>query len=281
VTADDDNDQEFWYVRRGASIQGPYDTVQIRRYLLLGRVRLTDRVSPDGSTWHSLTQRGALIPEEMRDLESEEGRARFEAARRAIDERDVSGGDAEARRGRRADDRRALGVSRWSQASFVAVAVLAAALGYLGYYAEFPRGIAVEPDCDAGAARSVDWSYCIKDNLVLQSGSNLSDLRALNASLRNAHLADTVLHSATLAYADLGGANLRGADLSEANLRGADLRAADLRRTSLEGANLAHADLRGARLEGASLDGADLGYAVWIDGRPCLPDSIGRCITAD
>lgn len=77
-----------WYVRRGSAVQGPYSRDQLRRYILLGRVRLTDRVSEDGARWFRLTQCLELIPEEMHDLGSEEGLARYEAARRALDERD-------------------------------------------------------------------------------------------------------------------------------------------------------------------------------------------------
>ena len=69
-----------WYVRRGSAVQGPYASRQIARYLLLGRIRQTDRVSVDGELWQGLAEVPHLIPDEMKDLESEEGRARFLAA---------------------------------------------------------------------------------------------------------------------------------------------------------------------------------------------------------
>ncbi|MDX1608817.1 MAG: hypothetical protein R3225_01710 [Halofilum sp. (in: g-proteobacteria)] len=77
-----------WYVRRGSSVQGPYSLDQMHRHLMLGRVRLTDRVSEDGQRWVRVTQCPFLIPEGMRDLGTEEGLARYEEARRAIDERE-------------------------------------------------------------------------------------------------------------------------------------------------------------------------------------------------
>jgi len=77
-----------WYVRRGSAVQGPYSLSQIQRYLLLGRIRLTDRVSEDGETWTRITQRPDMIPSEMSDLGTEEGLARYEAARLALDERE-------------------------------------------------------------------------------------------------------------------------------------------------------------------------------------------------
>ena len=83
------NDSEReWYVRRGSAVQGPFSIEQVHRYLLLGRVRLTDRVSEDGERWSRVTQCPELIPDGMRDLGTEEGLARFEAARRAVDERE-------------------------------------------------------------------------------------------------------------------------------------------------------------------------------------------------
>lgn len=87
-----------WYVRRGSAVQGPYSRDQMRRYILLGRVRLTDRVSEDGQRWSRVTQCPVLIPEEMHDLGSEEGLARYEAARRALDEREP-GDDSKLRVG--------------------------------------------------------------------------------------------------------------------------------------------------------------------------------------
>ena len=77
-----------WYVRRGSAVQGPYSLNQIKRYLLLGRVRLTDRVSADGDHWTRITQCPDLIPDEMQNLGTQEGLARYEAARRAVDERE-------------------------------------------------------------------------------------------------------------------------------------------------------------------------------------------------
>lgn len=77
-----------WYVRRGSAVQGPYSLAQLHRRLVLGRVRLTDRVSEDGQRWYRVTQRPELIPEEMHDLGTEAGLARYEAARQALEERE-------------------------------------------------------------------------------------------------------------------------------------------------------------------------------------------------
>lgn len=268
--------QQQWYVRRGSTIQGPYDVDQLRRYLLLGRVRLTDRASPDGEHWYALTQCAELIPEEMCDLESEEGRERFEAARRAADERDAGGSENLPIPGERVDDLPLkLSWSRWALLGLAVV--VAASLVLVGLYGNVGAGSTMARDCSAAAAPRVNWNYCAMEGLTVPPGTNLGGATAVNAVLRDAELAGVGLVDANLSYADLSGANLRGSDLTGADLTGADLRGADLGGTSLVDANLEHADLRGARIEGAQLEGTQLEHAVWIDGRPCVGAARAHC----
>lgn len=278
VTADPHNDS--WYVRRGSTIQGPFDVETLHRYLLLGRVRLTDRVSADGHTWMPLTQRLELIPEEMRDLESAEGRARFEAARRAVDERGDEGGGwslAAARRRRRNEDRAGglPGTRTLLALGAIAAAVVLAAIGYHDTWLHGPAG---PPDCDAAPGPGVNWSYCTKDGLALEPGTDLGGLRAVNASLRDTGLAGVRLRDATLAYANLTNANLARADLRGADLEGAVLRGADLSGARLDDASLSHADLRNATITDAGFDGAEIANVVWPDGRACSSGSAEECL---
>jgi len=84
-------EEQQWYVQSGSRVQGPFTTTEIGRYLLLGRVRNTDRVSKDGELWEPVTQVPELIPEELLDLNSEMGWNRFLDARSALDERDEPG----------------------------------------------------------------------------------------------------------------------------------------------------------------------------------------------
>ena len=81
------SDEAQWYVQKGSRVQGPYSTPEVGRYLLLGRVRNTDRVSRDGELWEPVTQVPELIPEELLDLDSEFGWSRVLNARSAEDER--------------------------------------------------------------------------------------------------------------------------------------------------------------------------------------------------
>lgn len=275
----DNTANNAWYVRRGTTILGPYDVENLRRYLLLGRVRLTDRVSPDGHCWVPLTQRGELIPEEMQDLGSAAGRARFEAARQAVDER-RGGDDGEGAKRRPLRRRQTDAPSRipgvrvfWIGLVVTAVIVLAA----IGYQDVWVHGPAGAPDCEAPAEPGANWSYCTKDGLELPTGHDLASLRAVNASLRNARVAGADLRNATLAYADLAGADLSGAVLDGADLEGAVLRGADLRDASFAGARLTHADLRNAHIEGVDFTDAELDNVVWPEGTNCGERSAEAC----
>ncbi|MFW5969657.1 MAG: pentapeptide repeat-containing protein [Halofilum sp. (in: g-proteobacteria)] len=268
-----EEEKPVWYVRRSTTVQGPYSASVIRRYLLLGRLRLSDRVSADGRGWTPLTQRPELIPDEMRDLDTDEGRARFEAARRAVDERRLD-------RDESTPPPPPAGPVRRRRGSIMALAGLAAVVIVLvgiGWYREFDDGLMQRADCTAPAAAGVVWSGCVKDGMTLASGSTLTELRALNASLRQARMPGVDLSEARLDYADLTEAGLRDADLSGAVLRGATLNGADLSGADLSDADLRNVDLRDARIEGAVFDGALLGNALWVDGRSCAPDAVDVC----
>jgi len=80
-------DESQWYVQKGSRVQGPFSTNEVGRFLLLGRVRNTDRVSRDGELWEPVTQVPELIPEELLNLQSDEGWSQFLTIRTATDER--------------------------------------------------------------------------------------------------------------------------------------------------------------------------------------------------
>lgn len=98
------DEAQQWYVRRGKRIHGPYPNATLKRYLLLGRIRLSDRISVDGLSWQPLPSLPKLIPPEMRDLESEAGRQAYRAARARVEERGSSGNATLVRHERRRGD---------------------------------------------------------------------------------------------------------------------------------------------------------------------------------
>lgn len=84
-------EESQWYVQKGARVQGPFTATEVGRFLLLGRVRNSDRVSRDGELWEPVTQVPELIPEELLDLDNEQGWKRFLDARSSQDERQHRG----------------------------------------------------------------------------------------------------------------------------------------------------------------------------------------------
>jgi len=82
-------DESQWYVQKGSRVQGPFSANEVGRFLLLGRVRNTDRVSRDGELWEPVTQVPELIPEELLDLDTDLGWQRFLHARTRSDEREI------------------------------------------------------------------------------------------------------------------------------------------------------------------------------------------------
>ena len=84
------SDDAEWYVQKGARVLGPFSPDEVGRFLLLGRVRNTDRVSRDGELWEPVTQVPELVPEELLDLDATGGMTRFLQARADRDERQVS-----------------------------------------------------------------------------------------------------------------------------------------------------------------------------------------------
>lgn len=120
-----------WYVRRGSRILGPYSIEDLERYILLGRVRLSDQLSPDGNTWVRLSDRPDWLPAAMRDLDTPEGRARFEVARQSVDEREREAG--EHSHGRRLKDTSARSSSAMMWMAGASVLIVAAVLLILGW----------------------------------------------------------------------------------------------------------------------------------------------------
>jgi len=80
-------DDPQWYVQKGARVQGPYTASEVGQFLLLGRVRNSDRVSRDGELWEPVTQVPELIPDELLDLNTQDGWDNFMTARSNADQR--------------------------------------------------------------------------------------------------------------------------------------------------------------------------------------------------
>lgn len=297
-------DEHLWYTRRAGLVRGPFPQKQISHYILLGRIGDCDELSVDCEHWHTLTDLPHLIPDVMRNIESDVDRQRLQMARLRADER--RGGDrrlgsermqrdtGERRRDsdRRQDEdeeilrhrelrRGVLDAGRKAdigpcgpQCRRVLLLVAALAVLFFIYTPETPSGRA---DCAAPAAERVNWSNCKLPGLEADQ-ANLRGALARNMDLTAAHLVAANLIGADLAYTLLNLADLRRADLSNARMTGAGLRGADLRGARLAGTDLSYADLSEARLDSAGLSETRFDNAIWIDGRVCKPGSVDRCL---
>ena len=72
---------------RDGRVRGPFNADYITRYLLLGRIRLNDRLSQDRLKWYPVTDFPELLPEELSALSSWDDYQQLVLARIRIDER--------------------------------------------------------------------------------------------------------------------------------------------------------------------------------------------------
>lgn len=291
----------LWYTRRGNVVRGPYPAGQISRYILLGRIRETDELRCDGGEWQALDRYPELIPDVMKLPPTEENRQKLlmarmrEDERRPLDRRDTRAASAEAlerrggheRRRKETDEERRYRELKYQLSHaprstahlyrYPVVFTVIVMLGFvLGYAMERMKPEVAPPDCAAGPRPGVNWNNC-----------NLSGMRSERAELVGAQMHNVRLDSAQLPGAQLVGAdmeytslnlsNLQSADLSHARLVGVTMRGTDLRGARLLKADLSYANLSGAHIEGADFSGAVLDHAIWIDDKPCGPNSLGAC----
>ncbi len=291
---------KLWYVRRNGHVKGPFNTAQIQRLVLLGRVRQTDELSTDQMTWRVVSMMPELVPDAIREGTDEDGLRRL---RQREDERGSvelrvhaqattsAGADTRVRPDRRApEDAETLSMReakvqllqevrsrqenyrpRWLGMMATLLVILALSLLLA------PGEDEDVPQCGAPPGPAVNWSNCRLEELSV-ARKDLSGAKVRNAKLRQANLFGTNLVAADLAYTDLVKANLSYANLTRANLKGTNLLGADLAYANLSEADLTFADLTQAVLGGAVLDGAQLDNAIWLDGQVCAPGSVGRCL---
>ncbi len=292
----------LWYTRREGVVRGPYPARQVSRYILLGRIRDTDELRPDGGDWKPVCDCPDLIPEVMQLPPTEENRQKLLIARMREDERQpgdrrqrAAGAAAQPQERRSPPERRRVEppellrhrelkyqVShvRPGEAKLYRYPVTFTALVLAGFLISFAlkqeQAQSVPPDCAAHPRPGVNWNNCNLSGLRSEQ-ADLLGARMRNARLDAAQLASARLAHADLEYTSLNLSNLQAADLSHANLRGVALRGSDLRNAKLVEANLSYANLSGARLEGADLRGAILDHSIWTDQRSCAAGSVGEC----
>lgn len=234
-----------WFIRRGATVRGPFSSTRIRHFVLEGKLNLDDQVSADRGEWLRLGQVDEVIPLQMRDHEETLG---------ALD-------DSERRRDR----------SRAMRSIAIVSVVIVALVGVIVLKGNGSPGRVV--DCAADPAAGVVLEGCDL------SGSRMISVKLPGARLANtkwagAVLSESDLSNSDLRYADLSGADLSYAQLGKSVLKGANLRGADLTNANLAAADLGFADLSGAQIGGAIFEQAQLTGTIWTDGKRC---EAGNC----
>ena len=285
----------LWYSRQHGAIRGPFTGSVITNDIIIGRLSMSDEVSPDQKNWQIIL----TVP----DLHPQTSNNDLEKAKRHLDERNgfdrrlQNAPDQVAKRrvkDRRTDEdkfdiyRRQLRTKLmlkfrqqkpllfWPLVATFSVLSIITVLALI-----FPKKLPISlADCLAPAAPEVNWSNCLKPRLNLQN-KDLTNSQLRNSQLIGSNFMNTTFTGSDLAYADLRFTNLNYSQLQNTILLGSNLKNADLSYADLTNADLSYTDLTNANLGGSKLDNARFGNAIWIDGQLCAPQSIGQCITVD
>lgn len=274
----------LWYTRRNNEVRGPFPVGLIKRYVLLGRLTMTDELSIDQIHWQPVADVPEIIPPELKaDPNDAEAQQKLMLALRREDERaygdrrNKSGEPSQERR--RKDDRRApepedlvqhrevktnlmnerkTPQPRGSALLFVAALFIVAAVG--AGFMFMPQAPELKLQCETPANERVNWSNCKMEGINL-AGTHLAGARVRNANFSGANLQNSELSASDWSYTNLSFAEMSGANLAQALLVGTTLRNTNLGQANLANANLSYAILQGAHLGRASLENADLGNA--------------------
>ena len=275
----------LWYTRRGEHIRGPFPPGLITRFIVLGRLQMSDEISVDQIRWKVVKDVQEIIPDPLKsDPNDPELQEYLRVARRREDER--AAGDRRQREGASHDERRStddrrqdepdellhhreiktnLIKERQAQPEHLRLqfmvglaAAMAAAIGAAFWF--MPQAPALRLECKAPAGPQVNWSNCKFEGIML-NGVELTGARMGNANLSGAQLQGANLTGSNLSYANFGRADLSRANLTQATLTGMVLRNANLDEANFSSANLSYAILQGANLNHADLSNADLSNA--------------------
>ncbi|MDH5360465.1 MAG: pentapeptide repeat-containing protein [Gammaproteobacteria bacterium] len=280
----------LFYTRRDNEVHGPFPAGQITRYLLLGRVKLSDEISEDHESWQIITNWPELIPDVMHlDMSIAENREKLEAAKRWADERRLHRSGEPDISERRTPEQEELLVYRETREKVLVspkqklrgsvllmFTLLVVTVVVWTAIRLTPEQSLLISDCSTSAAPGIIWNNCVLDGKQL-SGQDLSGARIHNASLVSVVAESTNFQNSELQYSKLNLALLKSANLEGANLVGVSLRDTDLQGANLRGADLSYADLTDANLQGANLSGAKLDQTRWVDGTLCAQGSVGQC----
>jgi len=294
-----------WYIKKGGKVTGPFPVKLIGSYLVLGRIDLDTMVSTDEEKWIPIGRLPSLIPDEVKNASTVEGKATLDQSRNREDERrgesrrsgqNRRSGDREEAGRRQSDDRRKndeevsksylrlksdysnIQKRNKKRALFGLGGLVIIVLALLvSFFLVEPVMKSEKTDCDAKAKPGVDWRSCNKNSINLVE-KNLSNSNLHSSHFNGALLVGTNFTGSTLSYANFENANLSNAVLKSVKLIGANLNNANLTNIDLSAADLSYADLRNATIANVKVLNTRFDYAIWTDGKRCARHSIDRCV---
>lgn len=80
-------ERPVWYTRRDGKVRGPYSASHVTRYILLGRIRLTDELSDDSSSWRPLAECSECLPDALSAMAGPDDYQRLVMVRISVEER--------------------------------------------------------------------------------------------------------------------------------------------------------------------------------------------------
>ena len=273
-------ESQLWYVKTKGRIRGPFASGLISKHILLGRIHPSDLLSQDKELWRKASSIPEIMPDIIKNRNDPNYKERLKAARRWADERgevrEVSdSGEEKIYHPRKKVTH--LKIKTMSTIGFLSLLVSIAVIVYATFVFT-PDDPLASVDCSATGQDGLLFDGCHLQRRNF-TGKSLKNTSFRNALLQNSQLKQTGLQNSVMDYANLSHADVSGANLTDASLRAVDFRGAVLQGTNFTRADLSYADFTGAKASKIKLTGAKLANTIWFDGRVCLKESVGRCLS--
>lgn len=249
-TGNDKIHEKIWYLKKGEKIFGPFAAAKVRHFLIEGKIDLRDGVSRDKKNWGFLLSQPEVVPLQMRDPE-------------AFANADVTDELDPGKKG-----------SLWMPIILAIVLIGGAISASMMFQGSENADL---PDCTAEPAPGINWNSCNKRSMSAEN-SNLDGLSAINVVMSGVKMSGSSFKNAQLRYALFEEADLSYSDFTGASLKGANLHGADLTNVIFTGSDMRYADLSDTRLGGVQMINTRLDGAIWNNGKPCKPGSVGECV---
>ena len=305
-----DKNSNLWYIKKSSKITGPFPVKLLGSYLVLGRISLQTLVSTDQEKWIAIGRLPSLIPDEIKNASTAEGKVSLQRAKSREDERrgdhrrDINRREDPNKEGKeRAENNRREAADRRQNNEEISksylhlkedfsakktrakkrvvigsvILTITVVILMLSFFFVKPLELIQKTDCSVKAGPNIDWSACNKNSLSLSS-KNLQNSNLHSIHLNSAYLTKTNFTSANLSYSNLSNSNLSNSNLSNSRLVGANLNNANLSGANFSGADLSYADLRKAIITNVKVLNTRFDNAIWIDGTLCARQSIDRCV---